>query len=326
MTGRNDEDRARRGAELAARSLRARNAAAELVAESEELAHRFAEARKAGARVMQHVSERRTPGTAAGTREDPPGGSPAREVPDTPLGPGAGMLDASEAATLAALLEELAARVRRAPRRARALAAAALLRQRVAAAPWHGLRPWPGGPQVRREAGDTRDDCADDRDTLAAERDRRADDRDDRSAERDRMADDAAGQARAAEQYVRDLLWEAELRDKDAAAQAAAQLSAIDGSSGQLDRERAEAGRARNQQDREAIREMLAQADAGRQAARHGRYADGQDRVASLRDRSAAQIDRQAATADRQAARADRDQAVVETEQEDPPGTGVPGI
>lgn len=66
MTDRHD-DMARRAAELTDCSLRTRSAAAELMAESEQLAHRPAQTRNAGARVLQQVRERRARGTAAST-------------------------------------------------------------------------------------------------------------------------------------------------------------------------------------------------------------------------------------------------------------------
>lgn len=326
MTDKHD-DLTRRAAELAECVLRTRSTAAELVAETEQLAYRVAEVRKTRARALEQIRERRARGTAADTGEgDLPGSDPSPETAVVPgeAGAAAGLLDPDEVTALAALLEELGARDRRDPLCARALQAAALLRRRVAAGQRHGHRPRDGGPEARREAGDIRDGSAEGRDALAAERDRRADARDDRSVERDRLADDADGQSWVAEQRVRDLLWDAELRDKDAAAHAAEQLPASGGTEGQrwqLDQELAEAGRVRNAEDREAIREMLSRARADRHAARRGRWADGQDRVAGRRDRGDAQTDRQAATADRHAARGDRDQAVIEGEEEDPPGT-----
>ena len=344
MTDRRD-DMTWRIAELAECSLRIRSTAAELMAESEQLAYRFAEARKVGARVLQQIRERRARSTTVDTGGDmrgsapapttdlvlivhgeggPPDGSLAGDVPVAWLGSGAVTLDPDEAVALVALLEELAAGSRLDPLRGQAFAAAALLRQRVAAGHRHRPRPQPGGPEARRETGDTRDDSAKGRDDRAGERDRRADDRDDRSVQRDRLAEDAEERARAAEQRVGDLLWDAELRDKDAAEHAAAQLLARGGAEEQrwqLDQEQAQAGRTRNAEDREAIRDLLSGARVDRQAAWRGRHADGQDRLASRRDRRAARDDRQAATADRHAARADRDQAVIEGEQEDPPGT-----
>lgn len=339
MTDKHD-DLTRRAAELAECASRTRSAAAELMAETGQLAHRFAEVRKTRARALEQIRERHARGTAADTGEgDLPGSDPSPETAVVPgeVVPGeharngapcgslageaaAGMLDPDEVAALAALLEELGARDRRDPLCARALQAAALLRQRAAAGHRPGHRPRGSGPGARREAGDIRDGSAEGRDALAAERDRQADARDDRSVGRDRLADDADGQSSAAEQRVRDLLWDAELRDKDAAAQ----LSASGGTEGQrwqLDQELAEAGRARDAEDREAIREMLSRARADRHAAQRSRSADGQDRMAGRRDRGAAQADRQAATADRHAARGDRDQTVIEGEEEDPPGT-----
>jgi hypothetical protein len=340
MTDKHD-DLTRRAAELGECVLRTRSTAAELVAETEQLAYRVAEARKTRARALEQIRERRARGTAADTGEgDIPGSDPSPETAVVPgeharngapcgslageAGAAAGMLDPDEVTALAALLEELGARDRRDPLCAQALQAAALLRRRVAAGHRHGHRPRDGGPEARREAGDIRDGSAEGRDALAAERDRRADARDDRSVERDRLADDADGQSWAAEQRVRDLLWDAELRDKDAAAHAAEQLPASGGTEGQrwqLDQELAEVGRVCNAEDREAIREMLSRARADRHAARRGRWADGQDRVAGRQDRGDAQADRQAATADRHAARGDRDQTVIEGEEEVPPGT-----
>lgn len=343
------EDLIRRAAELADCSWRARSIAAELKAESEELACQLAKTRKSGTRVMQELREQRSalaavtgkrgahPGSTGperatalnpssdSRRPGTPGGNLAGEAPLTRLGPGADMLDQDEAVTLAALLEELAARHRPGPLSAPALRAAALLRQRAAARRGQAIRPGAGGPAARREAGDIRDDDADNRDAQAEHRDRSADERDDRAKERDRQADDADQQARASERHLGDLLWVAQMRDNAAAEHAAAPLSARDDAmrrQWQLDREMAEANRARNQEDRQAIQEMLSQAGAARQAARHGRYAEGQDRLASHRDRDAARADRRAAARDRQAARADRDQAVVESEEEDV----LPGI
>jgi hypothetical protein len=66
MTDRHD-NMARRTAELADSWPRTRSIAAELMAESEQLAHRFAETRKAAARVLQQVRERRARDTAAST-------------------------------------------------------------------------------------------------------------------------------------------------------------------------------------------------------------------------------------------------------------------
>lgn len=238
------------------------------------------------------------------------------------------MLDPDEAAAVAALLEGLAVLNRGDPLSARALQAAALLRQRVAAGHGQGVPQRQGGLATRRETGDTRDDAADHRDVQATGRDRVADDRDDRAVKRDRQGDGADGEARTAEEHLTNLLGDAELRDKAAAEQAAAQLDASDDAGRQLsqaDREVAEAGRDRNRGDRTAFRELLSHASAGRQAAWQGRYADGQDRLASRRDRRAAHADRQVAAADRQVARTDRDQAVIESEEADPPGTDVTG-
>jgi hypothetical protein len=231
------------------------------------------------------------------------------------------MLDKDEAVTLASLLEELAAAHPADPLSAPALRAAALLRHRAAAGPGQAVRSWHGDPWTRREAGETRDDAAGSRDTSAAERDRRAGERDDLATQRRRQADTADEQSRASEQLVRDLLWDAELRDKAAVEGAAVQPPASDGPLRrlrQLDREIAEAGRAYSRDEREAIREMLSQSRAMREAAAQGRYADALDYLASELDRSAAQADRQAADRDRQAARADRDQAIIDTEEQDP--------
>jgi hypothetical protein len=179
------------------------------------------------------------------------------------------MLDEDEAAALAALLEELAARHRLDPLSGPALQAAALLRRRVAAEHGHAIWLGAGSPATRRAAGDTRDDTADHRDACAGQRDRRADERDDRARERDRQANVADQGARAGEQRVRDLLSDAERREKAAAAPPPASDGAV--RQWQLDRKMAEAGRARNREDREAIREALSQGRAARQAAWRGR-------------------------------------------------------
>lgn len=231
------------------------------------------------------------------------------------------MLDENEAVTLAVLLEELARLHRLDPLGDRALQAAALLRHRVAAR--QGQRSWAAAasPAGRREAGDTRDDNAGSRDARAGQRDHRAGQRDDQAAERDRRADDADQKGRAEEQRLRDLLWDAELRGRAAAAHAGAQPPpAGDAQREQwlVDRETAEAARAHDREDRQAIQEVLSQLRAGREAARHGRETARQDRAASREDRRAAHADRQDADRDRQAARTDRDQTVIESEEQDP--------
>lgn len=233
------------------------------------------------------------------------------------------MLGEDEAIALAAVLEELAAHHRADPLGARALQAAALLRQRVAARAGHGARSWPAGPAGRRESGDTRDDAADRRDADAEQRDLRASERDDQARERGRQADDADQEARARELRLRDLLWDAELRDQAAAEHAAGPAPA--GAEAmhqqwQLDREMAETDRDLNREDRENFREFLLQGRAARQAAAlRGRYADERDRLAGQQDRRAAEADRQHAARDRHASRADRDQAVIESEEQNPP-------
>jgi hypothetical protein len=295
-----------RAAELAECSLQARSLAAELKARSEDLIYRMAETQDARTSALHRLGELR-PGADPGPR-----GTPAMR--------GTVMLGEDEAVTLAALLEELAEHHRRDPLGVSALQAAALLRHRVAERHWRDVQP---GPADRRETGDTRDDAAGDRDDQAAERDRRAGERDDQATERDREADAADQHATAAEQHVRDLLWEAELRDRTAAPPPAHDDAPPQ--QRQLDQEMAEANRARNQEDRQAIRDMLTQARASRHAARDGRYADGRDRLASSRDRLAAQDDRQGAARDRQAARADRDQAVIEGEEQQLPWTDPAG-
>jgi hypothetical protein len=285
-----------------AAALKAESAALKLV--SEELVGRVAGRSPAGTQGMEQPGR----GPAAGTRDacpaspgperapfpPAPGASrgpegPGGEVPATRTG--AGILDENEAMALAGLLEELAARD---PLNGLVLRAAALLRQRVAAERQRSIRLRWGGPAARREAGDTRDDDAGSRDTQAAQRDLLAVDRDERARGRDLLADTADEQARVGDQRIRDLLWDAELR----------------GQAGQ--------DRARDGEDRDAIREMLAQARVARQVAWRDRCAAGQDRIAACRDRGSAQADRRAADRDRQTARADRDQAVIEGEEEDP--------
>jgi hypothetical protein len=231
------------------------------------------------------------------------------------------MLSEDEAVTLAVLLEELAAIHQPDPLGVRALQAAALLRYRAAARQGQEPRASPTGPTARRETGDVRDDQAGTRDDEAGQRDRRAGQRDDQAAERDRQADSADQEGRAGEQRIRDLLWDAELRDRVAAAYVGPQRPpAGDDRREQwlVDREIAETDRARDQEDRQAVRELLSQLHANREAARHGREASRQDRAASRQDRRAAQADRQDADRDRQAARVDRDQTVIESEEQDP--------
>jgi hypothetical protein len=136
----------------------------------------------------------------------------------------------------------------------------------------------------------------------------------DRATERDRQAAADDEKARVSEQRMRDLPLAADLRDKAAAGQPPG--------SGDAGPQQWQLDRARDRDDREAIREMLVEAGAARQAAWHGRCAAGQDRVAARADRGGAQADRQDAACDRQAARADRDQAVIDSEEEDPPPGG----
>lgn len=297
MNDRHDE-LVRRAAELKAQS-----AALKMV--SEELAGQVAARRQTGARAVERPGEQAT--ADAGEARVPR--------------PGAGILGEDEAVALAGLLEELAARHQHDPLRGPVLRAAALLRRRVAAGQQQSIGPRWGGPAVRREVSDTRDDAAGHRDAHAAERDRTATNRNDRARERDRLADAADERAGASEQRMRDRLWDAELRGQAAAERAAAPAS-DDGDAGwqqwQLGLEENGPDRGRDGEDREAMREILAQARAARQAARHDRYAAGQDRVASDRDRGSAQADRQAAGHDRQTARADRDQTVIESEEESP--------
>jgi hypothetical protein len=241
--------------------------------------------------------------------------------------PGPAILDEDEAVALAVLLEELAARPGPDPLSGPASQAAALLRRRVTAGGRRGIRLRPGRPAARRETGDTRDGAADDRDAQAAQRDARAADRDHQATERDRQSATADRKAAARDQRMHDRLWAAELRDRATAERAAVPPPASGEAERQqreLDRELAGADQARDREDREAIREILAEARAARQAALHDRYAAGQDRVAARRDRGSAQADRQDAARDRHAGRADRDQAVIESEEEDPrPGTGL---
>jgi len=178
-----------------------------------------------------------------------------------------------------------------------------------------------GRPAARREAGDTRDDDAGHRDTQAAQRDLLASDRDERAEERDLRADAADEQARASDQRICDLLRDAELRGQAAAERAAASALAGGGTGWQPwppGQGEAGADRARDGEDREVIREMLAQARVARQVAWRDRCAAGHDRIAADRDRGSAQADRQAADRDRQTARADRDQALIESQEEGP--------
>ncbi|HEU5392936.1 MAG TPA: hypothetical protein VFV73_44315 [Streptosporangiaceae bacterium] len=264
----------------------------------------------------ERAAARPVPG--ASPRSGTPAGHPAGKAAATRPGPwpGAAILETDEAVALAALLEELAARHRTDPLSVRALHGAALLRRRIAAAQGRGIRPRQAD---RRAAGDTRDDAADYRDVQAAQRDRRAEEHDRQATERDRQAGADAEKAAASEQHLRDRLWDAELRDQAAAERAAPSGRGDAGSQRQLDRENAEADWARNAEDRDAVREMLAQGRATRDAALQGRHDGGQNRLAARRDRAAAQADRQDAGRDRLAARADRDQAVIDSEEEEPP-------
>lgn len=84
------------------------------------------------------------------------------------------------------------------------------------------VRLGPADVAARREAGDDRDDSADSRDARAGERDHRADERDEAARDRDRLADAADQLAQAGEQRIRDLLWDADLRDEAVASQSAA--------------------------------------------------------------------------------------------------------
>lgn len=304
--------------ELVRRAVELRAESAALIVVSEELAGRREERKQAGDQAMEQPEEQEPyagirgacpaspglgrasalPASSASRGPGAPGGENAGEAP-VPQ-PGAGLLDEDEALVLAGLLEELAARHRPDPLSGPVLRAAALLRRRVAAGQQRGTGrrrdsgQRRGGSAVRREAGDTRDDAADHRDDQAVQRDRLAGDRNDRAKERDLQADAADEQARATEQRIRDRLGDAELCGQAAAG----------------------ADRARDCEDREAMREMLAQARVSRLAARQDRYAAGQDRVAADRDRGSAQADRLAAGHDRQVARADRDQAVIENEED----------
>ena len=301
---------------LADAVLRARSTAAELRVTSEELLHRLAGARAAGTRLMHQLSETRSalartarpgqhqprpghdPDPPARRWRGPPDATLTGESSYSPATAGAVMLSQDEAAALAAILEELAARHRADPLAAQALQAVALLRQRPAVPPPYGERPGSAAADSRRDVGDTRDQAAGRRDDQAAQRDLDARERDRRSAERGRQADDADDLAAAAEQQVRDLLWEAGLRV------AAAQPGMFHGLS---------------EEDRQAVRDVLSQARADRQASSHRRRADDQDRQASENDRDQAQVDRQHAARDRRASRADRDQAVIENQEHDQP-------
>jgi hypothetical protein len=267
-----------------AAELKAESAALKLV--SQKLTGRLAEKGQAGPRAMEQPGEQ---GLAAAA------GDSAGEVPATRAW--AGILDEDEAVALAGLLEELVARHQPDPLSGSVLQTAALLRRRVAAGRQRSIAPRRGGSAARREAGDARDDVASHRDAQAARRDSLASDRDDRAKDRDRQADAADGEARASDQRMRNRLGDADLRGQ----------------------EEARTDRTRDDEDREAMREILAQAHAARQAAWHDRYAAGQDRVAANRDRGSAQADRVAAGHDRYVARADRDQAVIENEEEDSP-------
>jgi hypothetical protein len=75
------DDLTRRAAELAECVLRARSTAAELVAETEQLAYRFAEVRKTRTRALEQIRERPAHGTAADTGQgDLPGSDPSPET------------------------------------------------------------------------------------------------------------------------------------------------------------------------------------------------------------------------------------------------------
>lgn len=302
-----------RGDELVRQAAELKAESRHLVAVSEGLAGRLAKMRKAWARAMGQRGGKQPPGV--------PGGDRTGDVSVPPPGPwpGTGVLDEDEAVTLAVLLEDLAARHGPDPLSGPAVQAAAMLRERVAAGHRRDIRLRSGGPAVRRETGDTRDGAADHRDTQAAQRDHHAGERDARARERDRQADAGDETARAGEQRIRDRLRTAGLRDQAAAAQPPAS-SGAGRRQWQPGRESAGADQARDRHDRQAIGEMLTEAQTARQAALQDRYAAGQDRVAARRDRDAAEADRQAAARDRQAARADRDQAVIESEEQAPHG------
>lgn len=239
------------------------------------------------------------------------------------------MLDEDEAAALAVVLEELAACQPEHPLSAAARQSAALLRQRVTAAGQRGrpIRSRHGDPEKRREAGAIRDDAADDRDTAAQQRDGRADERDDRGSERRRRADTADQASRSAEQRVRDLLRDAELRDQATAERSRTALPADHDAltqQWQVEREMAAADRVRNTEDREFMRGMLVQARMDRRGAARDRNDDAQDRLDGRRDRRAARENRQGAARDRQAAQADRDQSVIDGEGQSPSGADPP--
>jgi len=304
--------------ELIRRAAELRAESDELKAMSRALADRVTEMWQGMTQATKQLTGRPPP-PAAGARS----ASPAGKAPAARPGPWPEtwtcILETDEAVALAVLLEEIAARYRTDPLSGQALQGAALLRRRVAAAPGQGIR---GRQADRRPVGDTRDDAADDRDVQARQRDRRAEERDHQATERDHLAGGDAEKAAASELHLRDRLWDAELRDKAAAGRAATPPPGR-GDAGlqqrHLDRESAEADRARNAEDREAVREMLAQGSVARDAVRRGRHDSGQDRLAARRDRAAAQADRQDAGQDRLAARADQDQAVIDSEGEEPP-------
>ena len=321
----------RRAAELKAES-------AALMLVSGELVSRVAQRRQAGILAMEQRGEQ---GTAAGLPDAGPASS-APEVASFLPGPGSGrgtgirggvsagelplrrprpgILDGDEATALAGLLEELATRYRLDPLCGPVSRVAVLLRQRVAAARQRSIWLRWGDPAARREVGDTRDVDAGDRDIQAAHRDLLAAGRDELAKERDLLADTADEQARVGGRRIRDLLSEAELRGRAAAERAAAPTSAPGDAGWQLGQPATGAARARARdgEDRDAIREILALSLTVRQAAWRDRHAAGQDRAAANRDRGSAQADRRAADRDRQTARADRDQAVIESQEEDP--------
>src|SRR5581483_1806635 len=114
----------RQAAELADSSLRARSIAAELKAQSEHLIYQLAQTQKARARALQRLRPAADPGRDARHRPGSDDGAartrPQDKAPGAHLaaGPqpamrGTDMLTEAEAVTLAALLEELAARHQR---------------------------------------------------------------------------------------------------------------------------------------------------------------------------------------------------------------------
>lgn len=118
--------------------------------------------------------------------------------------------------------------------------------------------------------------------------------------ERRRRADAVDEQAKVSEQRVRDLLWDAQLRDEAAAGHAAVAAGGDDGAfrqQRQLDQAMTEADRARSGKDREAFRKILSQIRVAREAAAQDRDDDARDCRSSHTDRQDASHDRQAAAA-----------------------------